>query len=437
MSHPRAWVLIWIAAYLATGSGAKAAEPGKEVTEKAAAALAAAEWPQFHGPRRDNKSTETGLLKTWPSGGPKLIWKTKGIGAGFSSVAIAEGMIYITGNIDKKTVITAMNFDGKVLWRTPNGPAYKRDKPGTRSTPTITGGKLFHMNADGDLICLEAKTGKRIWGFNILKKFQGRNVIWALAESPLVDGQKVICRPGGKKIGMVALDKDTGKTIWTCEGIGDKPGYSSSILAEYQGLRQIIALMEKNAVGVAADDGRLLWKFSHKVNYNENILRPVYHDGRVVVSASHGKGTTGLKLNVKGKECSAEKVWKNNKMNNQHGGLVLVDGYVYGHSQSGGWMCFELATGKTTYTSRELRSKSGCLTYADGMLYVMTQDRKVALVPADPKGFKIAGRFTLPKHRFMRSEVRKYSWAHPVVCGGRLYIRYDNNLQVYNVKKPG
>jgi outer membrane protein assembly factor BamB len=195
----------------------------------------AGDWPQFHGPRRDNRSDETGLLKEWPEEGPKLVWKAGGIGQGFSTVAIVDGMIYTTGNIDKDTVITAMDMSGKEIWELKNGPAYKRSHPGTRSTPTIVEGKLYNMNGDGDLICMDARTGAAIWGVDVVEKFEGRMISWGISESPLVDGNNVICCPGGKAVGMAALDKDTGDTKWTCTGIGDKPGYTSAMIVDYQG----------------------------------------------------------------------------------------------------------------------------------------------------------------------------------------------------------
>ena len=421
------WVFAWTIICSFAAAVACTAEENQPASSTSAAG--AADWPQYHGPRRDNMSTETGLLKRWPAGGPRLIWRAAGAGSGFSSPAIAGGMIYLTGNIGKNTVITAMDIDGVQLWQTPNGPAYRRNEPGTRSTPTVAGGKLYHLNADGDLVCLNAKTGERTWGFNIIEKFKGRNVRWALAESPLVDGQKVICRPGGKEIAMVALDKDTGKTIWMCKGIDDKPGYSSAILVQYQGIRQIVALMTKHAVGVSADSGKLLWKYHHPVRYDQNILRPIFHQGRLVIAGGLGAGTTLLKLHVKDSECSVEGTWHNKDLDNQHGGIILVDGYLYGHARlRRNWVCVELATGKTMYTSQHFKAQSICQTYADGMLYLVTADHTVALLPPDPKGFHPASTFKLP------GGSKGSSWAFPVVCGGRLYIRHDDNLYAYDVR---
>ncbi len=182
-----------------------------------------------------------------------MIWKAEGIGQGFVTVAIADGIIYTTGNIDKDTVITAMDMSGKEIWKRKNGPAYKRSHPGTRSTPTIVEGKLYNMNGDGDLICMHARTGATIWTVNMLEKFQGRMNQYGISESPLVDGENVICCPGGQEVSMAALDKDTGDTRWACRGAGDKSSYTSAMIIDYQGLRQIVTVMYGSAIGVAAE----------------------------------------------------------------------------------------------------------------------------------------------------------------------------------------
>ena len=231
MKHRQLWQVL-IALMLFSMSAAIAVSAGQENME----------WPQFHGPRRDNFSQDSGLLKSWPEGGPKLIWKAEGIGHGFSSLAITGGMIYTAGTIEKDTVITALDMSGNVIWQAKNGPAYKQSYPGARATPTVVDGKLYHLNGDGYIVCLEANTGNRIWGLNILEKFQGRNIEWGLSESLLVDDQNVICCPGGEEVSMVALNKDTGETVWTCTGVGDKPGYAAPIVVDYMGLRQIITL---------------------------------------------------------------------------------------------------------------------------------------------------------------------------------------------------
>ena len=398
-----------------------------------AAPVAGAEatWPQFHGPRRDNKSDETGLLKSWPEGGPKLLWTAKGIGEGFSTVSLAGGLIYTTGNIDRSTVITALDPAGKVKWTFNNGPAYRRSHPGTRGTPTFDHGRLYHENADGDVACLEAKSGKRIWSLNILKAFRGRNISWALAESLLIDGNRVICTPGGPQAGMAALDKHTGKTVWICRQLGDKPGYCSPIIFEHGGIRQIATVMARSVVGVSATDGKLLWQVEHVTPFDENITTPIFHDGRIFVS-TRTTGSRLLKLSVEDGKVTAKDVWRSRALDNQHGCMILVNDHVYGSchgARPGPWVCLEFKTGRRTYGGSGIGR--ACCTYADGMLYLMNHGRTVALVRPSPDAFEMVSRFTLPRGG------RGPSWAHPVICGGRLYLRHGDFLYCYDVKAAG
>ncbi|MFC1718081.1 PQQ-binding-like beta-propeller repeat protein [Candidatus Poribacteria bacterium] len=390
-------------------------------------------WPQFHGPRRDNLSGDTGLLKRWPEEGPELIWKAAGIGHGFSSVSIVGGVIYTAGNIEDTTVITALDMSGSILWQTKSGPAFTKSYPGSRGTPTFSDDKLYHLNGNGYIVCLEARTGEKIWNLNALEKFNGQSGEWGLSESLLVDGENVICCPVGEEVSMVALNKHTGETVWTCPSVGDKSGYVAPILVDYMGLRQIITVTSDSALGVAADTGKLLWKYHHPVKYGSNISTPVYHDGHVVLFRTFGMGATKLKLNVRDQACTVEKVWHTGELDNEHGGVVLVDGYLYGHADGNHkwrhWACLELKTGKTMYSVDGLPAEaSGTLTYADGMLYLLGQPGNVALMPATPEGFNIVSQFQLPK------DSKGTAWAHPVVCGGRLYLRHGDFLYAYGVR---
>jgi outer membrane protein assembly factor BamB len=391
------------------------------------------QWPQFHGPHRDNLSTETGLLKRWPEGGPRLIWKAAGIGHGFATVSVADGRIYTAGNIDGRTVITALDMAGGSLWQAANGPAYERSFPGARSTPTLADGLVYHLNGDGDVACLDAQTGARIWTVSLTERFAGRGIRWGLAESLLVDRGRVFCFPGGEDVGMAALDARSGQTIWTCRGEGDMPSYSSPILVGCGGLRQIVAMTSASAIGVDADSGRLLWRVERPAPYDVNVSTPVYHDGHVAIFTTWGRGATQLKLDVDGRQCGVRQVWHTEELDNEHGGVVLVDGYLYGHADGNHkrrhWACLDWATGRTMYSVDGLPTKgSGCLTYADGMLYLVSDRGAVALVPADPSGFEIVSQFDLPKGG------EGPSWAHPVVCGGRLYLRHGDFLYVYDIR---
>jgi outer membrane protein assembly factor BamB len=390
-------------------------------------------WPQFQGQRKDNISDDTGLLKRWSEIGPKLVWKTIGIGHGFSSISIVDEMIYTAGNIKGETVITALDMSGKILWQTKSGKAFTGSYPGSRGTPTIFDGKLYHLNDNGYIVCLEAKTGEKIWSLNILEKFNGRNPEWGLAESLLIDGNKIFCCPGGEDISVVALNKDTGETIWTSKGIGDKPAYVSPIIVNYKGLKQLITLMSASAISINAETGKLLWRYDHPIQYGSNISTPIYHDGHVLIFGTWGFGVTKIKLNVDGDNCTIEKVWNTKELDNEHGGVVLVNGYLYGHADGDHkwrhWACIELETGKTMYSVNGLPAgASGVQTYADGMLYMIGEPGNVALMPTDPNGYNIVSQFQLPK------EGEGPVWAFPVVCGGRLYIRHGDFLYAYDVR---
>ncbi len=389
---------------------------------------ARASWPQFHGPRRDNISTETGLLKSWPEGGPKLLWTAKGLGHGFSTVSIASGMVYTAGNIDKDTVITAINTDGEIQWQVKNGPAWTRDYPGTRSTPTIDGDRLYHQSPLGTVICLNAKTGKQIWQLNVIEKFASKNSKWALAESLLIDGDHVICCPGGPQTSIVALNKHNGDLVWKAPSTNELAGYSSPILIEQDGMRMIMTLTAKAFIGVNADTGELLWHIRHESYADENIPMPVYHDGEVFVSTLKA-GSVKWKINVQGAKASLEELWRTTEMDNHHGGVVLVNGNLYGTStfrNSNLWICLDWQTGRNKHMDKGVGK--GSLTYADGMLYTFSEDGVMGLVKPTADGHQLISSFKIP------AGGQGKSWAHPVVCDGRLYLRHGDFLYAYGVR---
>ncbi|MFB0552064.1 MAG: PQQ-binding-like beta-propeller repeat protein [Phycisphaerae bacterium] len=385
-------------------------------------------WPQFHGPNRDNLSTEKGLLKKWPEKGPALLWTAKGLGYGYSSVSIASGMLYTAGSIENDTVITALNLDGKVLWQVKNGKAWTGDRPGTRATPTIDGDRLFHQSPLGNLVCLKAKSGDRIWEVNVLKKFQSKTATWALAESLLVDGEHLISCPGGPQTCMVALNKKTGSVVWKAPSTDELAGYSSPTLAEYQGLRIIITLTSKGMIGVNADTGELLWHVKHESYADENVMMPIYHDGHVFISTLQ-TGSVKWKINVKDGKAWLEEIWRTQELDSHHGGVLLVNGNLYGTStfrNSNLWVCLDWETGRNKYMDKGVGK--GSLTYADGMLYTLSENSVMGLVRPTPMGHELVSSFKIPEGG------KGNSWAHPVVCGGRLYIRHGELLYAYSLR---
>ena len=397
----------------------------------------AGDWPEFHGPNRDNMSADEGLLEAWPEGGPSRIWEAAGIGEGWSTVSIVGKTIYTAGAIDGDCVVTALDMDGNKIWTRKNGPAWEKSYPGTRSTPTIADGLLYHLSGNGSLICLKADSGEVVWMVDIMKEFGGRNIIWGLAESPLVAGDKVICTPGGKNVSMVALNRKTGEAVWKCRGKGDKPGYASPILVEHQGLKQIVTPMSKAIVGVRESDGKLLWRYPHEVYTDQNITTPLFQDGFLLVSGCVRKGTTCLRLRVSGDECSVDERWHNGTLDNKQGGIILLDGRLYGYAPSQNrsrpWVCVDFESGDTLFQSAALTSsykyKNGCLTYADGRLYLYSDDGRMALARPMADRLEVTGRLQIENWG------PHPTWAHPVVHGGRLYVRYGDKLGVYDVSE--
>jgi len=332
-------------------------------------------------------------------------------------------------------VITVLDLEGNKVWTRKNGKAWGKSYPGTRSTPTIVDGLLYHLSGVGNLVCLRTDSGKEVWSVNILERFDGRNITWGLAESPLVIGNLVICTPGGKDVSMAALDRTTGKVAWKCTGAGDKPGYASPILVEHDGLEQIVTAMSESIIGVRASDGELLWRYPHEVYADENITTPLFHNGLVVVSGCGRKGTTALQLDVSGDACAVTTHWHNPTLDNKQGGIVLLDGKIYGYAESQNrrapWMCIDFKSGKTVFQAAPLKSsykyRNGCLTCAGGMLYLYSDNGNAALVKPADTSFEVRGRLRI------KNPGKRATWAHPVVCGGRLYLRYGDRLGVYNV----
>lgn len=387
-------------------------------------------WPRFHGANQDNISPDTGLLSRWPEEGPPLLWQAAGLGHGYSTVTIADGRIFTAGNIGENTVVTALGMDGGVLWQAENGPAWTGEYPGTRGTPTIDGDRVYHESPLGQVSCYEAATGRQVWTLNILDRFEAKNITWALAESLLIDGQHVICCPGGKKASVVALDKNTGQVVWAAPGTGEGAGYASPSLAQWDGLRIIFTMNAKALIAVNADTGELLFRYAHQTNYDVNALMPIYHDGHVLISSGYGSGSELLRLVRSGQKVSVEPVWQTKELDNHHGGVVVLGGYIYGASHEapnrGKWVCLDWKTGKPTYAERGVGK--GSLTCADGMLYVMSERSNVGLVPAVPGQHEVVSQFRLPKGG------EGPTWAHPVILDGRLYLRHSDTLFVYNVR---
>jgi outer membrane protein assembly factor BamB len=335
--------------------------------------------------------------------------------------------------IGRQSAVVALNrADGKTVWSRALGSGGDNDRgPGPRGTPTVDGDRVYVLTENGDLACLRVQDGLPIWQRNILRDFNGRNISWDISESPLIDGANVIVTPGGRSLkaplegaGVVALDKMTGKTVWTSKELSDEAGYSSIIAANVQGVRTLMTLTGSGGVGIRASDGKLMWKYTRVANGTANIATPVFHDNMVFYTSDYGTGGALLRLTAQAGEVKAQEVYFTREMKNHHGGVVLVNGYLYGFNSSI-LTCIEFATGKMMWRDRSVGK--GSLTYADGHLYVLSENNVMGLVEATPAGYREKGRFQI-------SDQGWPTWAHPVVAGGRLYIRNQGTLASYDVR---
>jgi hypothetical protein len=391
-----------------------------------------ADWPQWQGPNRDNISTETGLLKKWPEAGPTMLWSADGIGHGYSSPAITDGKIYITGAIENEGQLTCFDLDGNKLWATDYGPEWKRSFPGTRCTPTVDKGLVYIISGTGQVACFAADSGDKRWQINVFDDFQGRYSHWGFAESPLIFDDKIMMVVGGQKALAVALNAKDGSVVWTVPANGDKAAYGSPIAFEWASRKTIAAMTENNLIALDAETGKVLWTvpysdYTQSKNPGVYPNTPIVRDGLLFFAGGYGTGAIQLKLSADG--ASAEKRWTNPGFDNHHGGVILLDGSLYGTNwggaKNGEWMCVDWDTGKTLY--QQSWGKKGSLTCADGMLYCYEEaDGKVAMVKATPSGFEIVSSFQI-------TQGEKEHWAHPVICGKRLYIRHGDILMAFDI----
>jgi outer membrane protein assembly factor BamB len=398
-----------------------------------ASLAAASDWPQWRGPSRDGISQEKGLLKEWPKEGPKLVWQVKDLGSGYSTPAVVGQRLYVISNrgMDDERLQCLSTADGKEIWSTRIGNVGKNDGPqypGSRSTPTTDGQLLFALGSDGDLVCLETASGKERWRKNLRSDFGGQPGKWAYAESPLVDGDVLVCTPGGSKAIIVALNKTTGETIWTTQvPEGEPAAYASVIAVEGGGIKQYVQFLEKGLVGVDAKSGKLLWRYEKTAQGSPaNIPTPVA--GGSFVYSSTGRGGGGLvKLTAKGDAVAAEQVYYVAQLPTSIGGSVLLDGLLYGTNNKG-LMCVDFATGDVKWQEEGIGAGAVC--YADGRLYFHGENGEVALVEATGEEYREKGRFAPPNQP---DRGRAKAWTYPVVANGKLYIRDLGMLWCYDV----
>ncbi len=392
-----------------------------------------ADWPQWRGVDRSGVSQETGLLKQWPEEGPELLWSVEAVGKGFSSPSIANGMLYITGILGKKEMLSAYDLDGNLKWQKTYGKAWKKSFPEARTTPTVDGDAVYVISGMGEVVCLDAASGDIRWYVDAFKKFEGKQGSWGTAESPLVVDDKVIYTPCGPQTTVVALDKRTGETVWASESLGDQSGYTSPIWIERGGKKFIVTVTGTYILGIDVQDGTIAWNVNYKQipppkgGKDINPVTPLYHEGRIYVTS--GYDHVGVMLELSEDGANASVLWYDSTLDCHHGGVVRVDGYIYGanwlNNKNGNWVCLDWETGEVKY--EEKWHTKGSIIAADGMLYCYEEKKgNVALVTASPEKFNVVSTFRI-------TQGKGPHWAHPVISDGRLYIRHGDALMAYDI----
>ncbi len=406
--------------------------------------VSAQDWPQFRGPNRDGVSLDSNLLGKWPEAGPKLLWTATGAGRGYSSFSITDGKLFTVGDgpstaDDKDEYLLCFDLsNGKQLWKKHIGPAWKKEGPdnwqSSRSTPTLDGGNAYVLTAHGELFCCKTSDGEVVWQKSLQDDFEGKKGDgWGFGESVLIDGEHLVCTPGNEENTMLCLNKATGEKVWGCSRSGDRgAGHASIQISEIGGEKIYVNTTASGAMGVRASDGELMWTYD--IDETTAVIpNPIVKDDLVFFTAGYGRGGALLRQVAKGDGVEVEEVYGlNNKLQNKHGGVVMVDGHLYGDSGDKGMpFCADMMTGEVLWKERGSGKGSAAVTAADGHLYFVYQNSTVELLKANPKGYERVGSFKLEGHD--ADDVRP-TWAHPVIVNGRLYVRQDDKIFCFDVR---
>jgi outer membrane protein assembly factor BamB len=413
--------------------------------------LLAADWPQYRGPNRDDVSPETGLLQAWPKGGPALAWAYENAGVGYSPPSVVGNRVYVTGGRDDKEFLIALDAKGKdvkEVWAAEIGPTFRWKgnswSAGPSATPTVDGDRVFALGGNGDFLCVDT-AGKEKWRVNLPKDLEGevnpigggpKNLGWGFTGSPLVDGDQLVIAPGGPKGTLAALDKKSGKVLWRSKELTDQAAYTSPMHANFGGTKQYVILTNQGLAGVAAKDGKLLWRHARKPAYGTEVVNTPLVKGEFICTtvASGNGGCELVKVEKDGESFKASRVWANKNLMNHHGNVVLVGDHVFGYSQDGGWTCQDFKSGEVAW-AEERAFASGAVTFADGRLYCFAENTgATALVEASKDGWKEHGRLALPKASKQR-QPRGKLWTPPVIANGKLYLRDQELLFCFDIKK--
>ncbi len=384
------------------------------------------ELSQWRGPDRDGKYPQTGLLKQWPDDGPEMLWSFEGLGAGHGSVSIADDQLFVLGMPDTTGVIYCFDLEGNLLWQKDYGLEWFANYTGPRSTPTITGGLLYFVSGQGVAFCMDTGNGEVLWSRDMFGEFGAQKTSWGIAESPLIDGDRIIITPGGMEHNVVALDRFTGETIWSSKGNGEQSAYCSPILAQHNDTRIIVTMTAASVLGIDADNGQTLWRIAHKQGNKINANSPLYDGGRVFSASAKADTTHGhlmTQLSEDGK--TAEVGWRNEELFNLLGGIILHEGSLYSSTYNRKeWYSIDAETGNLNYVSDQV--SGGATIFADGLFYCYGTDGVFALVEADENECRVISSFEVPLGTDQH-------WAHPVIHDGRIYVHHGNALMCYDI----
>ncbi len=384
----------------------------------------AQEATRWRGPGGNGVYPDKGLLREWPADGPEMLWHVGGLGQGFSSPVFAHGRIYLTGMINKTGHVFVLSGDGKILDKFPYGEDFYESYPGSRSSPTIVGDLIYVFSGQGKVVCMNAGDGRIQWSKHLFSDLDGKNISWGATETLVVDGNTVYCTPGGSRDNVVALDRYTGNLQWSSRGKGNRSAYCTPLLIKLPAAKILVTHTASNILCIDASNGEVLWSEGCTNQYAVHANTPIYHDGAVYCFSGYGRGGIMFELDNRGNRVRNK--WTEKSLDSRMGGAVLVDGYIYGSGDYGrSWKCLDWETGKLMYESTSVGN--GVVISADGLLYCYSQRGELALVPADPREFRVTGlaRISLGSGQH---------WAHPVIHDGKLYVRHGDVLMAYQIK---
>ncbi len=387
--------------------------------------IIAQETSQWRGENRDGKYNETGLLKFWPENGPSMLWHFDDLGDGHASAAVTSEKIYTAGTLDDKGYVFALSHKGDLIWKVEMGKSWTENWNGVRTTPLVIGEKLYIMTAFGKLLCLNSKNGENIWNVDLFEKNGGRNIRWGVTENLLVDGDMLFVTTGGEQSNVIALNRNNGELIWSCPGNGEKSAYNSPALIKHNDRKLLVTMTENSVLGIDASEGKLLWRHEHINEWSVHPNTPIYHNGFIYIVSGYGCGGILLKLSDDGNAVS--QVWANSSLDNQMGGVIYLDGKLYGAGHnSRKFICLDWETGEELFFTKSMQR--GNTIYAEGLLYCYDERGKIVLVKPEEDSFSVISEVKVPYGE-------NQHWAHLVIHNKRLYVRHGTSLMVYNIAK--